>query len=261
MTQGDSKRPRVALFVTCLVDLVRPAVGFAAVRLLEAAGCEVAVPRGQTCCGQPAYNGGDPADARALAAMTIAACEGFDYVVAPSGSCAAMLKLHYPRLFAGDEAQEARARAFAERVYELTSFLVDVRGLAHVPGVFEGRVACHDGCSGLRELGVASQPRTLLAAVPGLELVELADAQACCGFGGLFSLKYPDISNAIAARKTEAIAAAAPELVVSGELGCLINIAGKLKRDGAAVGCRHIAEVLAGEMGTPPIAQAAQSPP
>jgi L-lactate dehydrogenase complex protein LldE len=254
MTRGDTKRPRVALFVTCLVDLMRPSVGFAAVRLLQAAGCEVDAPAGQTCCGQPAYNGGDAASARALAENTMAACEGFDYVVAPSGSCAAMLKLHYPRLFAGNAAQETRARAFAERVYELTSFLVDVRGLEAVPGTFNGRVACHDGCSGLRELGIASQPRALLAAVEGLDLVELSDAQACCGFGGLFSVKYPDISNAIAARKTAAIDAAEPSLVVAGELGCLMHLAGKLKRDGSQIACRHIAEVLAGATHEPPIA-------
>ncbi|HEY7669861.1 MAG TPA: (Fe-S)-binding protein [Hyphomicrobium sp.] len=256
MTQGDSKRPRVALFVTCLVDLMRPSVGFAAVRLLEAAGCEVDVPATQTCCGQPAYNAGDRRSARALAESTMKACEGFDYVVAPSGSCAAILKLHYPRLFAGEPAKEARARAFAERVYELTAFLVDVRGLSSVPGAFHGRVACHDGCSGLRELKIARQPRALLAAVEGLELVELADPQSCCGFGGLFAVKYPDISNAIAARKTEAIAAAAPALVVSGELGCLMHLAGKLRRDGSSIACRHIAEVLAGETLAPAIAQA-----
>jgi L-lactate dehydrogenase complex protein LldE len=254
MPSGQSQRPHVGLFVTCLVDLMRPSVGLAAVRLLEAAGCEVGVPAAQTCCGQPAYNGGDSASAKALAQATIAAFDGFDYVVAPSGSCAAMLKLHYPRLLAGEAAAEARARAFAERVHELVSFLVDVRGLSGVPGTFAGRVTYHDGCSGLRELGVARQPRALLATVPGVELVEMRDCQACCGFGGLFAVKFPDISNAIAAKKTAAINAAAPSLVVSGELGCLMHLAGKLRRDGSAVPCRHIAELLAGEMSAPPIA-------
>ena len=261
MTRGDSKRPRVALFVTCLVDLMRPSIGFAAARLLEAADCDVDVPAAQTCCGQPAYNSGDDASARALALNTIEACEGFDYVVAPSGSCAAILKLHYPRLFAGDAAQEMRARAFAERVYELVSFLVDVRGLKSVPGTFVGRVAYHDACAGLRELGVARQPRALLGACAGLELVELGDSQACCGFGGLFSVKYPDVSNAIAARKTAAVEAGKPALLVSGELGCLMHLAGKMKRDGSPVACRHIAEVLAGEMSEPAIAQARGSGP
>jgi len=255
MATGETKKPRVGLFVTCLVDLMRPSIGFAAVRLLEAAGCDVLVPAAQTCCGQPAYNGGDRASAKALALRTIAAFEGLDYVVAPSGSCAAMLKRHYPRLMAGDAAAEARARAFAERVHELTAFLVDVRGLNAVPGTFAGRVAYHDGCSGLRELAIARQPRALLGAVQGLELVELADREACCGFGGLFSIKYPGISDAIAERKTAAITAAEPALVLAGEIGCLLNIAGKLAREGSDIACRHVAEVLAGEMSAPPIAR------
>ena len=258
MPTGDSKQPRVGLFVTCLVDIVRPSVGFAAVRLLQAAGCDVAVPAAQTCCGQPAYNSGDREAARSLAEQTIAAFDGFDYVVAPSGSCAAMLKCHFPRLMAGEAEAEARARAFAERVWELVSFLVDVRKLTSVPGAFAGRVAYHDGCSGLRELGIKRQPRQLLAGVPGVELIELAEPETCCGLGGLFCVKYPDISNAMVCKKTAAVAAARPELLLSGELGCLLNIAGKLAREGSRVGCRHIAEVLAGETGEPPIAQAAQ---
>jgi L-lactate dehydrogenase complex protein LldE len=255
MTNGQSQRPRVGLFVTCLVDLMRPSVGFAAVRLLEAAGCEVAVPASQTCCGQPAYNGGDRKSAKAIALQTIEAFEGFDYVVAPSGSCAAMLKVHYPPLMAGDAGLEARARAFAERVYELTAFLVDVRGLEGVPGAFAGRVAYHDACSGLRELGIKRQPRALLAALPDVQLVEMPDAEACCGFGGLFSVKYPEISDAIVTRKTASIAATAPELLLGGDLGCLMNIAGKLSREGSNVACRHVAEVLAGEMSEAPIAR------
>jgi L-lactate dehydrogenase complex protein LldE len=246
------------LFVTCLVDLLRPSVGFAAVRLIEAAGCDVEVPAAQTCCGQPAYNAGDRDDARALALQTIAAFEGFDYVVAPSGSCAAVLKLHYPRLMAGDRDAERKARAFAERVYELTAFLTDVRRLESVPGVYAGRVSVHDACSGLRELGIKTQPRILLAKVAGLELVEMAQTEACCGFGGLFSIKYPDISNAIACKKTASIAAADPALVVSGDLGCLLQIAGTLSRQGSRVACRHIAEVLAGETEGPAIARPAE---
>ena len=176
---------------------MRPSIGFAAVRLLEAAGCEVIVPRAQTCCGQPAYNSGDQSSAKAIAKSTMAAFEGLDYVVAPSGSCAAMLKLHYPRLMAGDADAEARARAFAERVHELVSFLVDVRGMSRVPGAFAGRVTYHDGCSGLRELKIRQQPRQLLAAVAGLELIEMSGTDVCCGFGGLFAVKFPDISNAM----------------------------------------------------------------
>jgi L-lactate dehydrogenase complex protein LldE len=253
---SQSQRPRVGLFVTCLVDIFRPSVGFAAVRLLEAAGCDVFVPRAQTCCGQPAYNGGDREDARALALQTIAAFDGFDYVVAPSGSCAAMLKVHYPRLLAEDAEAGPRARAFAERVYELSSFLVDVRKLDTVPGSFSGRVTYHDGCSGLRELGVKRQPRELLKRLAGLELVEMTETDVCCGFGGLFCVKYPDISNAMVSKKAASIAAVEPELVLAGELGCLLNIAGKLAREGSRVSCRHVAEVLAGETAEPPIAQA-----
>jgi L-lactate dehydrogenase complex protein LldE len=253
---SQSQRPRVGLFVTCLVDIFRPSVGFAAVRLLETAGCDVFVPRGQTCCGQPAYNSGDCEDARALALQTIAAFEGFDYVVAPSGSCAAMLKLHYPRLLAEDAEAASRARAFAERVYELSSFLVDVRKLEAVPGAFTGRVTYHDGCSGLRELGVKRQPRELLKHVEGVELIEMPETDVCCGFGGLFCVKYPDISNAMVSKKTASIAAVEPQLVLAGDLGCLLNIAGKLAREGSRVSCRHVAEVLAGETAEPAIAQA-----
>jgi L-lactate dehydrogenase complex protein LldE len=252
---SQSQRPRVALFVTCLVDILRPSVGFAAVRLLEAAGCDVVVPQVQTCCGQPAYNGGDRDTARALALQTIAAFEGFDYVVAPSGSCAGMLKIHYPRLLADDTEASPRAVAFAERVHELVSFLVDVCKLGAVPGTFAGRVAYHDGCSGLRELGIKRQPRELLARLAGTELVEMAETESCCGFGGLFCVKYPDISNTMVTRKTANVAAAEAELLLSGELGCLINIAGKLAREGSPVRCRHVAEVLAGEMAEPAIAQ------
>jgi L-lactate dehydrogenase complex protein LldE len=248
-------KPRVGLFATCLVDLVRPCVGFAAAKLLEQAGCAVAVPRGQTCCGQPAYNSGDKEDAKAIALNTIAAFQSFDYVVAPSGSCAAMLKLHYPSLMAGDAEAESRARAFAERVFELVSFLVNVRKMTRVPGRFAGRVTYHDACSGMRELGIAVEPRRLLAAVEGLELVEMSDGESCCGFGGLFSIKFPNISNAIVERKTAAIGAANPRLVLGGDLGCLLHIAGKLSRQGSPVGCRHVAEVLAGELAEPPIAR------
>jgi L-lactate dehydrogenase complex protein LldE len=247
-------KPRVGLFVTCLVDLMRPSVGFAAAKLLEHAGCAVEVPRGQTCCGQPAYNSGAKSDARALAIMTVRAFRGCDYVVAPSGSCAAMLKLHYPRLVAGDENLEIEVKAFAERVHELTSFLVNVRGMTSVPGRFKGRVTYHDACSGLRELAIQGEPRRLLGSIEGLALEELADGRVCCGFGGLFAVKYPEISNAIVEKKGAAIAAVAPDLVLGGDLGCLMNIAGKLCRSGSAVRCRHVAEVLAGELRDPPIA-------
>jgi L-lactate dehydrogenase complex protein LldE len=248
-------QPRVGLFVTCLVDLMRPSIGFAAASLIQRAGCTVEVPTAQTCCGQPAYNSGDQANAGAIARQTIAAFEGFDYVVAPSGSCAGMLKSHYPQLLKDDPEWGARAVAFAERVYELVSFLVNVRGMVSVDATYEGRVTYHDSCSGLRELNIKTQPRRLLKSVRGLELVEMADNEICCGFGGTFSLKYPDISNAMVEKKTAAIGKAEPELLLAGDLGCLMNMAGKLKRQGSGVAVRHIAEVLAGEMSAPPIAQ------
>jgi L-lactate dehydrogenase complex protein LldE len=235
---------------------MRPSVGFAAVKLIEAAGCDVDVPTAQTCCGQPAYNSGDAATTREIACRTIEAFETFDYVVAPSGSCAGMLKKHYPELLAGDRAWESKAQAFAAKVHELISFLVDVRGLQGVDASFQGRVTYHDSCSGLRELGVREQPRKLLKTVKGLELVELTDADVCCGFGGTFAVKYPDISNSIVSKKTDQVAVTGADLLLAGDLGCLMNMAGKLSREGRSTKVRHVAEVLAGEMSDPAIGEA-----
>jgi L-lactate dehydrogenase complex protein LldE len=251
----QTNRPTVALFITCLVDLFRPTVGFAAVKLLDAAGCNVVVPAAQTCCGQPAYNSGDRADARALASRAIAQFEGYDYVVAPSGSCAGMLKLHYPRLLADDAEWAARAERFAGKVHELIEFLVDVRGMTGVAARFDGGVTYHDSCSSLRELGVQRQPRQLLASVTGLSLSELRGTEECCGFGGTFCIKYPDISNAIAEKKTAAITATGAGTVLAADLGCLLNIAGKLKRQGSRIESRHVAEVLAEMTDAPAIGE------
>jgi L-lactate dehydrogenase complex protein LldE len=253
--QAPASRPTVGLFVTCLVDLFRPSIGFAAIKLLEAAGCTVDAPAAQTCCGQPAYNSGDRKDTRAIARQVIAAFERYDYVVAPSGSCGGMLRLHYPGLFADDPEWRARAEAFSAKVFELISFLVDVRGMKAVNAAFAGSVTYHDSCSGLRELSVRNQPRRLLKSVAGLELIELTDADVCCGFGGTFCVKYPDISNAIVEKKTEAIAVSGAGTLLAGDLGCLMNMAGKLQREGRAVKTRHIAEVLAGMTDTPPIGE------
>jgi L-lactate dehydrogenase complex protein LldE len=246
--------PRVGLFVTCLVDLVRPSVGFAAVTLLERAGCTVEVVGGQTCCGQPAYNSGDKATAAALARQTIAALEGFDHVVAPSGSCAGMLKKHYPELLADDPAWAERARRFADTVHELVSFLVDVRGMERVEARCPARATYHDSCSGLRELGIKDQPRMLLATVDGLQLTEMPGSETCCGFGGTFSIKFPDISNAMVEKKAGEIAGSGADLLLAGDLGCLLNMAGKLSRNGSPIAVRHVAEVLAGDLSSPPIA-------
>ena len=243
--------PRVALLVTCLVDLLRPSIGDASVKLLEDAGCIVDVPQ-QTCCGQPAYNTGDTKDARALACNTIASFEAYDYIVVPSGSCAGMVKLHYPDLFASDDPWLVRAQAVAAKTFELISFLTDVLGQSPAPATFDGKVTYHDSCSGLRELGIAAQPRHLLDAVDGLERVELEDSQVCCGFGGVFCVKYGEISNEMVSRKAEAIIASGAGTVLAGDLGCLVNIAGKLKRMEAPVQVRHVAEVLAGMVGDVP---------
>ena len=248
---------RVGLFVTCLVDLFRPAVGFAAVKLLEDAGCAVEVPRAQTCCGQPAYNSGDRADARAIAAQVIEAFAGFDYVVAPSGSCAGMIRVHYPALFGADEPMRARADDLARRTHELVSFLVDVRGVERVAARHDGAVAYHDGCSGLRELGVKAQPRRLLRSIAGLRLTELPDAESCCGFGGTFCVKYPAISDRMVAEKTAAVAGSGAATLLAGDLGCLMNMAGKLHREGRIVAVRHVAEVLAGMTDGPAIGEPA----
>jgi L-lactate dehydrogenase complex protein LldE len=245
---------RVGLFVTCLVDLIRPSVGFAAVKLLEDAGCTVEVPR-QTCCGQPAFNSGDRQTAREIAEQVIAAFEPHDYVVAPSGSCAGMLKVHYPELFHGDPDWLPRVHRFCAKTFELVSFLVDVLDVTDLAARFSGTVTYHDACSGLRELGIRAQPRRLLARVDGLNLAEMRDADVCCGFGGTFCVKYPEISNAIVAKKADHIAATGAGTLLAGDLGCLMNMAGKLQRAGYAVRARHVAEVLAGMTDHPPIGE------
>jgi L-lactate dehydrogenase complex protein LldE len=251
--------PRVGLFVTCLVDLMRPSIGFAAVKLLEDAGCRVFVPS-QTCCGQPAFNSGDRATATAIAEQVVANFVSFDYVVAPSGSCAGMIKRHFPELFAHDPNLAMKAGALAARTWELTSFLVDVMGVEAVDTRFEGTVTYHDSCSGLRELSVKRQPRQLLASVEGLELTEMADSEVCCGFGGTFAVKYGEISNAIVGKKAEAIVASQAHTLLAGDLGCLMNMAGKLSRKGRPVEVRHIAEVLAGMTDEPPIGAPSPTP-
>ncbi|MGE3246538.1 MAG: (Fe-S)-binding protein, partial [Beijerinckiaceae bacterium] len=223
---------RVGLMVTCLVDLVRPGVGFAAVKLLEDAGCEVIVPA-QTCCGQPAYNSGDVASARALAEQMMDAFAGADHVVAPSGSCAGMVAKHYPELFAADPNLARRAQEFAAKTHELVSFLTDVLGVSQVTAQCERTAVYHDSCAGLREMGVKQQPRQLLASVKGLTLAEMKDSEVCCGFGGTFATKYGEISNAIVGEKAGNIDASNADLLLAGDLGCLMNMAGKLSREGS----------------------------
>jgi len=237
--------PRVALFVTCLVDLIRPQVGFAALRTLEAARCTVVVPSGQTCCGQPALNSGARDEAVAIAKRTIALLEGHDAVVVPSGSCAATIRVHYPELFEHDAAWRPRAQAIAAKTYEIMAYLDEVRGW-RPDTALAATATYHDSCSGLRELGVKAQPRRLLRGVEGLMLKPLKGEETCCGFGGTFCVKYPAISNAIATEKADAIEASGADLLLSGDLGCLMNMAGKLHRDGSSVRAFHAIEVIAG---------------
>jgi L-lactate dehydrogenase complex protein LldE len=246
--------PLIGLFVTCLVDLFRPSVAFAAIKLIEAGGARVEVPRAQTCCGQPAYNSGDRDHAVAIARQVIETFERFDYVVAPSGSCAGMLKVHYPRLLADDPQFAERAKQLAAKSFELTSFLVDVLALAKVDARYEASVTYHDSCSSLRELHVKDAPRRLLASVAGLTLIELPESEVCCGFGGTFSVKYPDISGAILDAKLHNILSTGARTVLAGDLGCLLQIAGGLKRERAHVEARHVAEVLADMTDAPAIA-------
>ena len=255
---ASQRAPRVGLFATCLVDLFRPSVGFSAAKLIEDAGCQVHVPMAQTCCGQPAYNSGDRKDARALAIQVIELFEDYDFVVAPSGSCAAMLKHHYPELFKGDAQWEERCRRFSDKVFELVSFLTDVMFVPRVDAAFKGSVTYHDSCSGLRELGVQKQPRKLLATVEGLELKEMAGSDVCCGFGGTFCVKYSDISGTIVSKKTATITGTGADMLLAGDMGCLMNMAGKLKREGSTIEVRHVAEVLAGMTDSKPIAGSAK---
>lgn len=242
---------RVALFVTCLIDLLRPTAGFAVVKLLQEAGCEVVVPEQQTCCGQPAYNNGDQENARAIARQVISTLEQYDHVVIPSGSCGGMLIHHYPMLFDDEPQWQQKAQQLAEHCYELTQFFVDVVGVTDFNAQYAGKVAYHDSCSARRELGILQQPRTLLNQVEGLIQVELNDTEQCCGFGGTFSVKFPEISTAIVDRKVADIEQAGADTIVAGDMGCLMNIAGRLSRQGKPVKAFHIAELLAGMTGQP----------
>ena len=239
---------RVGFFVTCLVDLMRPSIGFAALRLLESGGAEVFVPPTQTCCGQPAYNSGDRADAKALAAKLVGEFEACDWLVTPSGSCGGMIRTHYSDLFRDDPAMSRRAEALSARTRELADFLVNELHFERVPGRYQGTVTYHDSCAGLREMGVKTQPRALLGKVAGLTLTEMADCETCCGFGGTFAIKFGEISARLADNKCQHIANSGADAVVLGDLGCMLNIEGRLRRRGDhKTRVLHVAEVLAGD--------------
>lgn len=241
---GDAA-PRVGLFVTCLVDLYRPNVGFAAVRLLERGGCTVETPAAQTCCGQPAMNSGDYATTRDIARQVLTAFEGYDYVVGPSGSCMGTIKTHYVELFEDDPQWRARAEDLVARSHELVSFLTDVIGVEQVQASYEGEITYHDSCSGLRELGIKEQPRKLLDSVRGLSLREMGNSEVCCGFGGTFCVKFPEISTRLVSDKLAGVAETGATTLLGGDMGCLLNMSGRLKRLGQDLRVYHVAEVLA----------------
>ena len=250
----------VYLFGTCVIDMFMPQAGLDAVRLLEREGLKVHFPRGQSCCGQPAYSSGNPDEARAVALAQLDLFPNPWPVIVPSGSCAGMLKKHYPTFFKGDPKWENRATDFAAKAHELISFLVDIRGVQSVAARFDGAVTYHDSCSGLRELGIRAQPRALLGTVRGLKLNELTEADVCCGFGGTFAVKYGEISDKIVSEKTNRIGGTGASTLLAGDLGCLMNMAGKLRRQGSPVAVRHVAEVLAGMTDLPPIGAPEERP-
>jgi L-lactate dehydrogenase complex protein LldE len=241
---------KVALFVTCVIDQMWPSVGASTVEVLQRVGCTVEFDERQTCCGQPAFNTGYRSEARKLAQRFIEICEAStaEAIVSPSGSCTAMVH-HYPSLFPGDDSVDEewrrRARAVAARTFELSWFLVRVLKVEDVGARWPGRVTWHDACHALRDLKVYSEPRSLLSNVREAELIEIENADACCGFGGTFSVKYPEISVAILDQKIEAIERAGVQAVVSGDASCLMQIGGRLSRNGSSVRVMHLAEVLA----------------
>lgn len=257
MTQTPSSAvgPTVGLFATCLVDLMRPVVGFASVKLLEDAGCQVFVPKAQTCCGQPAFNSGNVPDTADIARGVIETFERFDYVVAPSGSCGGMIKHHYTEALVDDPAWLPRAEALSAKTFELISFLTDIMNVTSVPATFDGTITYHDSCSGLREMGVKEQPRALLTSIDGVTITEGEETETCCGFGGLFCVKYPDISEKMVDTKINDVIATGADTLLAGDLGCLMNIAGRIQRRGLDIKVRHAAEVLADMSDAPAIGE------
>ena len=261
MTSTEANQPsppashRVSLFVTCLADLFRPSVAFASIKLLEQAGCEVTVPLKQTCCGQPAYNTGDYESSAPLARQLIQQFEDADYVVVPSGSCAGMICHHYPKLLEGQWRE--RALQLAAKTFELTTFLNDI---AHIkrgqrPPVQLPSVTYHDSCAGLRELNIKDQPRALLEELCETVVNELQHTEVCCGFGGTFCAKMPEISGKMVGDKVASAVATKAQILTGGDLGCLLNIAGRAKRSGEALEVRHIAELLCGDLDGPAIGE------
>jgi L-lactate dehydrogenase complex protein LldE len=252
---SEQSGPSVYLFVTCLADLFRPSVAFDSIRLLEDAGCQVNVPLAQTCCGQPAYNSGDYEATAELAKQVIALLEPADYVVVPSGSCAGMICEHYPTLLEG--AWRDRALELGARTFEITTFLSDIIKV-RPPAPQRGEaptVTYHDSCAGLRELRIKAQPRRLLREYCGVEVNELRQTDVCCGFGGTFCAKMPEISGKMVSDKLNNAVATGADILAGGDLGCLMNIAGRARRLGVKIEVRHIVELLAGDLDGPAIGE------
>ena len=235
---------KVTLFIPCFIDQYFPDAGMACVKILEKLGHEVVFPQGQTCCGQPPFNTGFWPEARKSALRALEIFENAEVVVGPSGSCVAMMKDGYIDLFKGTEL-EPRVRALAEKTFELTQFLVGKLGITDLGATFPHKVTFHDGCHGLRMLKIKQEPRALLEKVKGLELVEMGEAESCCGFGGTFSVKFPKISSAMVEKKTESIVATGAEYVTSLDASCLMNIGGYASRNRLPFKAIHIAEILA----------------
>ena len=241
------KKMKVSLFITCLVDQFFPEVGMSVVSVLRKQGVEVEFPKDQTCCGQPAFNSGFTTEARDLAKRFVEIFENSEYVVAPSGSCTSMVRVFYPELLKDDPDWHKRAVSLASRTYEFTEFLVNVLGVEDVGAYYQGKVALHQSCHLLRELNVKTEPQRLLKTVKGIELVELERSDSCCGFGGLFAIKYPHISGSILQEKIDCIRKSGGDVVVACDMGCLMHIGGGLSRQGDTTRTMHIAELLASD--------------
>jgi len=236
----------VSLFVQCLVDGIYPGVGEAMVQIFRKLGISLTCPTQQTCCGQPAFNAGYRREAEVAARRFIGIFETADVIVCPSGSCVAMVRHHYTELFNDDASWLQRAKHVAAKTYELTEYLVNILGVDDLGARYDGTITYHDSCHLLRSLGVKDQPRRLLSKVSGAEFIEMYDSDRCCGFGGSFSMKYADISSAMAADKVKNILNSGADTVVGCDMGCLMNIEGMLSRKGSDIKIMHIAQILAG---------------
>jgi L-lactate dehydrogenase complex protein LldE len=237
---------RVALFVPCYVDLIYPEVGVSVVRVLRRLGVDVIYPEGQTCCGQPAFNSGFFDEARTVGRHFLDVFEGerFDYIVCPSGSCTTMVSHYYPFVFKDLPDERERSEILAERVREFSDFLVNVMGVKVVGARLEGKAVFHCGCHQRRELGVLDEPRGLLSNVEGLDLVDWENEELCCGFGGTFAVKMPDVSTAMADEKIKALEKSGADTLISGDSSCLMHLEGRLKRTGRDTRVLHLAQVL-----------------